>query len=103
MSQTVDIKLCGRVYAIACPPQERAGLLDAAAFLDARMQDFAVRTGSGGERLATMTALNLAHELLLLQRKVADSPPTLCADDASRRRMEEMASRLDKLLSPDLP
>ncbi len=61
---TLDIKLQGRAYSVACPPDEREALLEAVALLDAKMADIAKKTKSSGERLAVMAALNLAHELL---------------------------------------
>ena len=60
----LDVTLLGREYRVACAPEERESLQRAVEFLDARMKDLALKTKSTGERLAVMTALNLAHELL---------------------------------------
>jgi cell division protein ZapA len=61
----VEVNIMGREFTIACPPQEREGLLSAVAYLDKKMCD--IRDAGklvGVERIAMMAALNLAHELL---------------------------------------
>ncbi len=66
---TVSLKLLGKEYLLACPPEERESLLTAAEDLDRRMN--AVRASGrviGSERIAVLAALDLAHELLLLKR-----------------------------------
>ena len=61
---TVDISLQGREYRVTCAPEERESLLAAVAHVETKMNEIAARTKGSGERLAVMTALNLAHELL---------------------------------------
>lgn len=92
---TLDIKLQGRAYSVACPPEEREALLEAVALLDAKMADIAKKTKSTGERLAVMTALNLAHELTALKKSPA---PPLASEDL-RGRIEAMEARLDSALA----
>ena len=61
----VEVNIMGREFTIACPPEEREGLLSAVAYLDKKMCD--IRDSGkivGAERIAMMAALNLAHELL---------------------------------------
>ena len=64
MSATaVTVTILDREYAVSCPPEEHQGLIEAAAYLDARMR--AVRSSAklvGLERIAVMAALNIAHE-----------------------------------------
>lgn len=102
-TSTLDIKLQGRAYSVACPPEEREALEEAVGFLDAKMTELAKKTRSTGERLAVMTALNLAHELLA-QRKApagAASAPVAESFDSSdlKRRIRAMEARLDEALS----
>lgn len=92
---TLDIKLQGRAYSVACAPEEREALLEAVALLDAKMADIAQKTKSTGERLAVMTALNLAHELTSLKK----SPSTPLASDDLKRRIDAMEARLDSALA----
>ncbi|HEX7342434.1 MAG TPA: cell division protein ZapA [Rhodanobacteraceae bacterium] len=68
MSEPVSIKLIDREFLVACEPEERDGLLEAAAFLDARMRKLrqAAKT-PGFDRLAVLAAVDIAHELLDLR------------------------------------
>ena len=68
MTDTLDIMLLGKEYRVACRPEERDGLLAAVAYLDEKLNDLARRTHASGEKLATMTALNITHEFLQFQR-----------------------------------
>lgn len=67
-TDTLDISLLGKTYSVACRPEEREDLLAAVAFLDEKLNSLAMRTNSSGEKLAVMTALNIAHEFLQFQR-----------------------------------
>lgn len=102
---TLDIKLQGRTYSVACPPEEREALLEAANLLDARLAEIAQKTRSTGERLAVMAALNLAHELTAARR--AQAPAAVAEKTAEssfdsselKRRIRAMEARLDKAMS----
>ncbi len=96
MSDTLEITVNGRQYHVACAPEERDALRNAAALLDRKMAEIAKQTRSTGERLAVMTALNLAHELLAIQRQ-----PSISAAfdrDAIARRIDAIETRLDAVL-----
>lgn len=67
-TDTLDINLLGKAYHVACRPEDREGLLAAVAYLDEKLTSLAGRTHSSGEKLAVMTALNIAHEYLQFQR-----------------------------------
>lgn len=63
--ETLEVKILDRELRVACPPDERAELLDAVAYLDRKMRE--IRDGGkviSVERIAIMAALNIAHELL---------------------------------------
>ncbi len=92
---TLDIKLQGRAYSVACPPEEREALLEAVAMLDAKMDDIAKKTRSTGERLAVMAALHVAHELTALKK----SPAAPVDTEGLQRRIESMEARLDAALA----
>lgn len=66
--ESLDITLLDKTYRVACKEEEREGLLAAVAFLDERLRDLGAKTNASGEKLAVMTALNIAHEFLLHQR-----------------------------------
>lgn len=66
----VSVTILGKEFAVACPEDERAALVAAAAYLDKKMRE--IHTSGkviGTERTAIMAALNIAHELLALQRE----------------------------------
>ena len=67
-ADTVEVTLLGRTYRVACAEKERESLMQAVAYLDAKMND--IRSAgkvAGSERIAVMAALNVAHELLSLR------------------------------------
>lgn len=92
-NDTLDIKLCGKEYRVACKPEDREGLLEAVAFLDAKLTELGARTNASGEKLAVMTALNIAHEYLLFQRAGGFDLPSL------KRRIGAMNSRVEEALA----
>lgn len=62
---TVRLRILDNDYQVACPAEEKEGLLNAARYLDEKMR--AIRSGGnviGTERIAVMVGLNIAHELL---------------------------------------
>ena len=65
----VSVRLLDREYQVACPSEERADLLDSAEYLDTKMRE--VRDAGkvvGLDRIAVISALNLANELIKLRR-----------------------------------
>ena len=101
MTTTLDIKIQGREYRVACAAEEAGSLQAAAELLDARMRDIAQATKSTGERLAVMTALNLAHELNATAQDDTFVPAAQAIDDEEvRRRIKSIEARLDAVLAP---
>jgi len=68
-SEPISVAILDRDYQFACQPEERKALREAAEYLDDRMRSI---KGEGRlmalERIAVMTALNLADELLRSQK-----------------------------------
>jgi cell division protein ZapA len=65
----VSVRLLDREYQVACSAEERSDLLDSAEYLDAKMRE--VRDSGkvvGLDRIAVISALNLANELIKLRR-----------------------------------
>jgi cell division protein ZapA len=64
-AKTVEVSLLGRSYRVACEDDERDALMQAVAYLDAKMGEIR-KSGkiTGTERIAVMAALNIAHEML---------------------------------------
>ncbi|HQR23696.1 MAG: cell division protein ZapA [Steroidobacteraceae bacterium] len=66
----VSVRLLDREYQVACPAEERGNLLDSAEYLDSKMRE--VRDSgkvTGLDRIAVISALNLANELIKLRRQ----------------------------------
>lgn len=91
--ETLDIKLLGKEYRVSCKPEEREGLLAAVMFLDDKFAELARKTGSSGERLVVMTALNIVHDFLQQQRSGGFDMA------AAKRRIGLMSARLDGVLA----
>jgi len=108
---TVDISLLGREYRVTCVPDERESLLAAVAHVEAKMNEIAARTKGSGERLAVMTALNLAHELLNQKKAGTEISAASAASAASAltsahfdtpeiaRTMNSLMTRMDALMT----
>ena len=118
-SQTVDITINNKRYEVGCPPDERPALDEAVNLLNGKMSALLSKTGTGGERLATMVALNLAHELVSRPAKAEEATPVAnesadnsataqtpsqCAEgaidvEAIQRRIEAIETKLDAALA----
>ncbi len=95
---TVTVRLMGRDYTVACPPDEHEALVASAEFLNQRMTAIRKRGKAlGAERIAVMTALNLARELL----EARGNPDVAKADPATVERVRQMALDIDNALSQD--
>ena len=72
-SQPVTINILEKEYLISCTEDEREQLHTAVNYLNAKMLDMK-NSGRviGSERIAVMTALNLAHELLAYKQENDD-------------------------------
>ncbi|MEC5397896.1 cell division protein ZapA [Uliginosibacterium sp. H1] len=91
--ERLDIHLMGREYSVTVKPEERESLQAAVALVDEKMQQLAGKTTSGGELLAVMTALNIAHEFI---QSRAGGGVDLAG---SRRRISAMAEHIDDALA----
>lgn len=104
MTTTLDIKIQGRDYRVACAPEEMTSLQAAADVLNARMNELAKATKSSGERLAVMAALNLADELNKAREtpsgtQVHPAEKAIDTEDA-RRKIKAIEAQLDEALLP---
>lgn len=95
-SNSLDIRIQGKDYRVACLPEEREALAAAVDLLDGRMEEVASKTRSTGEKLAVMVALNLAHELLSAQ---GGKPLARLDEEAPRRRIKSIEAKLDAVLT----
>ena len=96
-AEPISVSILDREYQFACEPDERKALKEAAIFLDERMRSI---KGIGRlmalERIAVMTALNLADELLKSQKnekhrqKTVDSRIRILADELDDALNEQL-------------
>lgn len=92
-SSPVTIRILDREYTVGVYAQERDSLEAAARTLDGRMRE--IRGGNrtaSVDRIAVLTALNLAHELLLLRHQLSQQESDL------QRTLGELNQRLDQAL-----
>ena len=102
---TLDITILGREFKVACKERERDELSEAVALLDKRMRE--IRDAgkvTGTDRIAVMTALNFAHELLRERRAAGAADPQPSADgsidgESARRRIQSMQAAIDQALA----
>lgn len=88
----LDVMLLGKEYRVSCTPESKDELLATVAYLDDKFRELGAKTNAAGERLAVMTALNLAHEFLQFQRGNGFDMP------GTKRRIGLMKARLDGVL-----
>ena len=96
-STPVTVNILDREFLIGCTPEERAGLLAAASYLDGKMRE--VRSASrlqSVDRIAVLAALNMAHELLQSRQRV-DSESGVVA-----QHLQALRSKLDAALASRL-
>ena len=98
MSKTLEVKLLGKEYRIACEPAERDELLAAVAFLDSQLKEAGDKTRGSSERLAVKVALNLAHELLAAKNTPAHLAAAL-ESESIQRRINSIEAKLDEALA----
>lgn len=93
-TMSLDVTIMGREYRVSCKPDEKQELLDAVAYVDKQMRQIR-DTGkqNNAERVAVMTALNVAHELLKV--RVAGNVDL----GGLRRRIQDMQSMVDATLA----
>lgn len=93
-SEPVAINILDREVLIACTPEERPSLLEAARYLDAKMREMRNNARSATlDRIAILAALNISHELLGERRRES-------TDDA---RLAEKLQALNAKLERALP
>lgn len=66
--ERITVKLLNREYPFSCEPEERQSLLMAADYLDSAMREIKQNNSTlSYEKIALMSAMNIAHELIKAQ------------------------------------
>jgi cell division protein ZapA len=90
---SLDVAIMGREFRVACPEEDREGLLQAVSYLDRKMREIR-DTGKviGLERIAIMAALNITHDFL-------SARPPQVDDTTHRERLARITNLLDQALA----
>lgn len=92
-AKPVALQILGKEYLVSCPDEECDALMATARYLDTRMQE--VRSGGkviGLDRIAVITALNIAHEMLQTRQELH------ALEQGLDERMDEIEQRLEQAL-----
>ena len=89
-NEPVALRLIDREFLIACAPEERDGLVEAAALLDRKMRELRANTRAPSfERLAVLAAVSMTHELLALRKQQGGH------DQQAAQRLGALRQRLE--------
>jgi cell division protein ZapA len=88
------VRILEREYRVMCAPEQRRELMESALFLDHQMREIR-DTGriSSIDKIAVMSALNLAEEVLRLRKQLKER------EEQVDLRVRQMAMDLDRSLS----
>ena len=91
-NEPVALRLIDREFLIACAPEERDGLVDAAALLDRKMRELRANARAPSfERLAVLAAVSMTHELLALRKQLGGHDQLTAQHLAALRQRLEIA------------
>ncbi|HXG28339.1 MAG TPA: cell division protein ZapA [Nevskiales bacterium] len=94
---SVTVRILEHEYQVQCPENERESLLAAAEYLNQRMNAIRKKGKAlGMERIAVMTALNMAAELLEHKRGGGKGR---ALDGATGERLHQLQLRIDSALN----
>ena len=90
--EALTIKILEKEYRVACPAEDKEGLLASANMLNAKLNEIK-KKGSviGTERIAVMAALNMSHELLNGQSLVSEHAEL-------NERIDSLSDRIDNTM-----
>lgn len=91
-NKPVSFYILDKQYQVACREEDREALLESVHYLDTRMRE--IRDAGkvvGGERIAVMAALNMAHELLRYETQGG-------APQEVSERLRSVSDRIQKAL-----
>ena len=96
-SEPVTVHILDREFHVACTPDERAGVVAAARYLDDKMREMrnSART-AGLDRIAILAALNICHELLDERARESNESRQLA------EKLQALNLKLERLLPASL-
>jgi cell division protein ZapA len=97
-SEPVALRLIDREFLIACAPEEREALLEAASYLDRKMRELRANAKTPGfDRLAVLAAISITHEFLALRKQHSG------ADQSVTDGLTALRRKLEAALEPAAP
>lgn len=97
-TKPVTVRILDKDYLVACPPQEREELIEAARYLDGKMRG--IRDSGrvvGTDRIAVMAALNIAHDLLTQSTEAPHDPDLGVRIKTLQERIEDALHKTRQL------
>lgn len=95
----ITVRIMGREYTVSCPPEEHESLVASAEMLNSRMSAIRKRGKAlGTERIAVMTALNLAREL---RENGGSGKQDKATRERDAARLRQLQLDIDSTLSRD--
>lgn len=94
---TLDVKIMGRDFRLACTPEEKPQLLRAISVVDTRMES--IREGGkamGIDRIAVLAALQIAHDTIRDQGQSSGLD-----SEVLERKIQTIATAIDDALRED--
>jgi len=98
----IEATILGQSYMLACPPDGETLLREAVAIVDREMS--AIRDAGkvkARERIAVLTALNLAYQRAEQAHQPPPPPAPVPADDTGALDVEHLIRRIDGVLGND--
>ncbi|MEN1727850.1 MAG: cell division protein ZapA [Pseudomonadota bacterium] len=90
-NEPVVVRILEREYRVMCAPEQRRELMESALYLDNQMRE--IRDSgriSSIDKIAVMSALNLAEEVLKLRNQLSER------EEKVDRRLRQLAMELDR-------
>lgn len=92
----VNVRVLEKDYQVACKPGEEGDAKRAAQYVDSQLRELRNRGNvSSSERMAVVAAMNIANELLQLQRQTMSS-------DSLSGQLEQMKASIDRALAKEV-
>ncbi|MFN7835102.1 MAG: cell division protein ZapA [Burkholderiaceae bacterium] len=97
--ETLDVKIMGRDFRVACTPLEKEALLRAVQVVDVKMNTIReLGRVVGVDRIAVMAALQIAHEAI--QQQSGQGSPGLGLDiPVLERKIQHIGDNIDQALA----
>ncbi|OGT47079.1 MAG: hypothetical protein A3F17_02040 [Gammaproteobacteria bacterium RIFCSPHIGHO2_12_FULL_41_15] len=91
--QLMEVSILDREYKIKCPPEQTQELQEAARLVDNRMRELRkAGHNSSSEHVAVVTALNMAHDLMLTKQQKHSYI------DMMSNRIQELHQKIDQAI-----